>query len=236
MRNEDIARLAAESARYRVRAAPGWIDVFKAIRSIPEYHLLRVPLPAESLDGAYIRRAGRHYILVNSSYYRNHQRFTAAHELGHAFLEPDGDEVAHFERELTRHDDAAANRFAAYFLMDEQTVRTVAGAQGSPVAKCLAVMDSFEVSLEAAGIHLRSLGLISELERADVLRDRDEAGSLSRLARTINAKGPKNRPPDGATDPGDSYFNDLESLLRSGLLVPEQFDRMRSLVPTRGSA
>src|SRR4051794_16912319 len=122
MRTEDLARVAAESARFRIGAKRGWIDVFEVIRGLrdPRFHLLRYPLATEALDGAYVRRESGSYIFVNSSFYLSHQRFTAAHELGHAYLEPGEEDVSHFERSISldRYEDAAANRFAAYFLMD----------------------------------------------------------------------------------------------------------------------
>lgn len=239
MRTEDLARVAAESARYRIGAAPGFIDVFEVIRSLrePQFHLLRYPLDTDSVDGAFVRRESGSYIFVNSSFYLSHQRFTAAHELGHAFLEPGEDDVSHFERSirLDRYEDAAANRFAAYFLMDADSVRTLASTVVDPAVVCLQVMDKFEVSLDAAAVHLKVLGLISEEDRQSVLARKEQAGTFVRLARELGIRSPGNRRPDQAVDPGRAYFADLSALRDAGLVVPEQYEAMRTLNSTPAS-
>lgn len=240
MRTEDLARVAAESARYRIGATSGFVDVFAVIRSLrePQFHLLRYPLETDSLDGAFVRREGGSYIFVNSSFYLSHQRFTAAHELGHAFLEPGEDDVSHFERSirLDRYEDAAANRFAAYFLMDADSVRSLASDASDPAALCLRVMAEFEVSLDAAAVHLKVLGFISEEERQSVLARKEQAGSFARLARELGVRPPNNRRPDEAVDPGQTYLADLSALRDAGLVVPEQYEAMRALSSTPASA
>jgi Predicted Zn peptidase len=240
MRTEDLARLAAESARYRVGAPSGLIDVFEVIRALrePQFHLLRYPVDTESLDGAFVRREGGSYIFVNSSFYLSHQRFTAAHELGHAFLEPGEDNVSHFERSISldRYEDAAANRFAAYFLMDADSVRLLAAGVSDPAVLCLRVMAEFGVSLPAASVHLKVLGLITEDDRQAVIARKEQAGSIARLARELGVKAPRNHPPDEAVDPGQSYLSDLTALRDAALVVPEQYEAMRTLRATATSA
>lgn len=227
MRTEDRARQAAESARFRIGAGPGRVDVFGGIRRLANYHLLRYPLPANSLEGAFVRHGDQHFVLVNSAVRMTRQRFTAAHELGHAFLEPDSQDVARFEIDLNRLEDRAANRFAAHFLMDEQTVRDAVTGVEDPIGKALALISTFEVSLEAAAIHLKDLGLIGEVDLQIVLQARDV--KLSTLAQARGMPVPANVAGDSAIDPGSDYLEGLAALNAAGLLAKQRHEEMRSL-------
>lgn len=227
MRIEERARQAAESARFRLGAPRGRIDVFHAIRALG-IHLLRWPLPEKSLEGAFARRGDAEFILVNSSKttWLTRQRFTAAHELGHRFLSDDRS-VQWLEPTIDRDDDVEANRFAAYFLMDEPSVRESVEGVEDPIARALNVAADFEVSLPASAIHLRELRLISPAEAADAMNAGAQA-TLATLAKRHGARQPSVRR-DIVRDPGPDYDQALQGLLSGGLMSAERYREMRTL-------
>ena len=78
---------------------------------------------AESIKGLYKRISGQKCIILNSDMPKKMQKLILAHELGHAVLHPDADDLADFgifsnasgmERE--------ANLFAAELLLDDEEV------------------------------------------------------------------------------------------------------------------
>lgn len=227
MRIEERARQAAESARFRLGLRGGRVDVFDAIRQLG-IHLLRWPLPDDSLEGAFARRGAMEFILVNSAsgVWLSRQRFTAAHELGHRFLSDERD-AAWFEASIDNTDDVEANRFAAYFLMDEPTVRAGVSYSEPPMARALNTAAEFEVSLAAAAIHLRALGLIAPSDVDAILEERAET-SLRQLAARYKARQPVARQ-DPVRDPGSDYKNVLQELLRDGLISAERERSMLAL-------
>lgn len=226
MNIEERARQAAESARFRLGAKPGRVDVFDAIRSFA-IRLLRYPVSDNALEGAYLRSRGMAYILVNSAARPVRQRFTAAHELGHHFLHPNV-ELEHYDARLDEPADRAANRFAAYFLMDESTVRKVAAEETDPVRRALVVRYRFEVSLEAAAIHLCHLGVIDERTKAEVLARRDSAASLPALAREVGLVVPREQPASNVVDAGPEYARALAEIRDAGFLSDDRYATMLS--------
>lgn len=226
MNMEARARQAAESARFRLGAVPGPIDVFDAIRQL-SIRLLRYPVPENALEGAYLRSRGVAYILVNSATRLVRQRFTAAHELGHHFLHPDLD-LEHYDARLDEPEDRSANRFAAHFLMDERTVQGIAAMETDPIRQALAVRYHFDVSLEAVTIHLCNLGLIDEATRFDVMARRDQATSLRALAHEVGLQVPNEPPIINLVDPGPEYARALAEVRDAGFLSDERYDALLS--------
>lgn len=222
---EERARQAAESARYRLGIPPGRVEVFGAVKRLG-IRLLRYPVD-DGLEGAYLRSEGRSYILVNSSARPVRQRFTAAHELGHHFLHPDVD-LAHYDQDLYTPEDRVANLFAAYLLMDADTVHQLAEPESNPLRRALVVRYEFDVSLEAAAIHLCNLGLMAEADRMAVMEARDRS-SIPQLARRVGLDAPPERRPDNAIDPGDDYANALGAVHEAGFLSDERYRAMVEL-------
>lgn len=221
---EERARQAAESARYRLGIAPGRLEVFEAIKALG-IRLLRYPVPDNALEGAYLRSGGNAYILVNSSSRPVRQRFTAAHELGHHFLHPDVD-LAHYDQNLYEPEDRLANLFAAHVLMDADTVRQLATAEDDPLRRALVIRYQFDVSLEAATIHLVNLGLMTEAERAAVMAERKPSTSLTQLARRVGLDAPPEQRPDNTVDPGTDYVTALKEVREAGFLSDERYRSM----------
>lgn len=221
---EERARQASESARFRLGAPPGRIDVFDAITRLG-IRLLRYPVPENALEGAYLRTRDVSYVLVNSSARPARQRFTAAHELGHHFLHPNTD-LEHYDATLNEPEDRAANSFAAYFLMDTESVRSVASSESNPLRRALAVRYQFDVSLQAASIHLCRLGLMDGATMSKILAERDRAGSILELARTVGLDVPPEEAPDHAVDMGRDYAAALAEIRDAGFLSDERFTAM----------
>jgi len=221
VRADDRIRQAAESARFRANAEPGKVDVFAAIRAL-EMRLLRYPLPQQSLEGAYVRRRGQAFILVNSSFPLTRQRFTAAHELGHAFLKP-GEEIAHYDATLSDPEDVEANKFASQFLMDEEAVREVTDEESDSTRMALLVMHAFDVSLEAAAIRLCDLRIITGAQKEQVRSlSRDEDVSLAKLSKQYRLPRPASSRPDAVLDLGEEYEESLKALVAAGLIPVER--------------
>jgi len=221
---EERARQAAESARFRLGATPGRIDVFEAIKRL-DVRLLRYPVPNNALEGAYLRSRGVAYVLVNTNVVPVRQRFTAAHELGHHFLHPDQD-LEHYDADLLLPEDWLSNRFAAHFLMDEATVRQAAAAESDPMRLVLRVRFELDVSFDAARFHLCNLGLMTAAESNAVQAARDEAGSIASLARSVGLAAPPEPRTDGQTDPGADYVAGLREVRDAGFLSDERLAAM----------
>jgi Zn-dependent peptidase ImmA (M78 family) len=224
VKQEERARQAAESARFRLGAPPGHIDVFEAIKRL-DVRLLRYPVPDNALEGAYLRSRGVAYVLVNTNVVPVRQRFTAAHELGHHFLHPDQD-LEHYDADLHHPQDWLANRFAAHFLMDEATVRQAAAEETDPTSLTLRVRFEFDVSFDAARFHLCNLGLMSTDESNAVEAAREEAGSIPALARSVGMSVPREPRTSGETDPGTDYVAALHEVRDAGFLSDERLAEM----------
>jgi Zn-dependent peptidase ImmA (M78 family) len=219
MKTEALARQAAESARYRAGLRSGRVDVFAAIRDLG-IRMLRYPLPDSGVEGAYVRRGAHAFILVNSAPYLSRQRFTAAHELGHHFLTPD-DDLDHYDEVVDGSADRAANLFAGHFLMDEESVLATVDRVRDPLAAAIGVMQAFDVSLPAAAIHLRDLGVIDEHDKRQIF-DEAETASIPALCQRVGAPVPRNagRNRDDI-DPGEEYVAALLREVTRGRLAPE---------------
>ncbi|WP_414171006.1 ImmA/IrrE family metallo-endopeptidase [Streptomyces diastatochromogenes] len=133
-----------------------------------------IPQPgAEDLSGILIRREGQIVIGLNSRRPVGQQRFAVAHCLGHLRLHPVRPVIVCTDRRgelgaipsiATDREEAAANRFAAAFLMPEPAVRDLArrsdcAATGMGLAQAAA--DVFGVSASVAAFRLLYLGLVA---------------------------------------------------------------------------
>ncbi|WFR72927.1 ImmA/IrrE family metallo-endopeptidase [Prescottella defluvii] len=103
-------------------------------------------------------------IFLNSEHAPVRQRFTCAHELGHYFhnFTPDGERMETYlhRRDArsacgTHSEEIYANQFAANLLMPSEVVKDLAVIHGNAVS----IADSLQVSLDAIGIRLNSLGI-----------------------------------------------------------------------------
>jgi len=122
-----------------------------------------------NLSGFYVREGDQHVIGVNAFHPKTRQRFTIAHELGHAALEEGTSHIDHIykfrdPRSSTGADgeEVAANAFAAELLMPADWVETMWEARDGALTDdehIAALAKKFLVSPQAMGIRLSSLGL-----------------------------------------------------------------------------
>lgn len=119
--------------------------------------------PDNPIEGKYVRRNGRSFILVNTSRPFTRQRFTIAHEVGHYRLTGGEDDVEFVDDASSMYsqtnEERQANLFASALLMDEHGVREVTDGV-NPRGAIAKVVQIFEVSLEAAAIRLSELQIV----------------------------------------------------------------------------
>ncbi len=169
---------AAEALRHEFGLGYDAIDVFAVIRTLG-YELYRGRFPDDNVDGALRQQDGVRFVFINGAVAITRQRFTAAHELGHARLEPliDGAEFVENNVESaagTSGDEREANIFAAYLLMDARGVREIVEALPDERQRVAAVASRFTVSPKTAAIHLRDLGHISNDALNELCVDLDQ--------------------------------------------------------------
>jgi Zn-dependent peptidase ImmA (M78 family) len=121
--------------------------------------------------GACFRSEAGAVLWVNGSQWRPRQRFTLAHELGHAWCEHDGrlevDTVATLGGQTTNPYEIQANAFAAEFLVPRQGMEEV--LDGAPTLDEVVIIGAhYGVSPIVVVYRLKQLGLASE-PRADQL-------------------------------------------------------------------
>lgn len=109
----------------------------------------------------------RKYIFINSDENLNRQRFTCAHELGHALLHSQDmvDKKIAFRIEGESNDmEAQANHFAACLLMPEQYIKDLYPSflQDFPIVidRIEALAKLFQVSIQAMFYRLKNIELL----------------------------------------------------------------------------
>jgi Zn-dependent peptidase ImmA (M78 family)/transcriptional regulator with XRE-family HTH domain len=137
------------------------MDVFRDLRTIG-LHVFRRELSSSAISGLFIRHpfAGR-CVLVNFSEDIYRQRFTAAHEAGHAILD-DGNDV---NVSFTKGDnpdlsEVRANTFASHYLMPPDLLRGIPDSRQWSNEKALEWAGKLKVSTTALSFALRDAGLI----------------------------------------------------------------------------
>lgn len=142
-------------------------DVFRDFRIIG-LHVFRRRLDNSNISGLFVRHpiAGA-CILINYSEDVYRQRFTAAHEAGHAIL----DIEKHVNVSFTNwnHNDLSeirANTFASHFLMPPSFLKKIPDASSWNQSKCTEWSRKLKVSTAALSIALLEAGLISKKEQS----------------------------------------------------------------------
>lgn len=138
------------------------LDVFSEFRSIG-FHLFRRRLSNSNISGLFINHpmAGL-CILVNYEEDLYRQRFTAAHEAGHAILDSDTAETIVSFRNKKDLIETRANVFASNFLMPKEALNNIPDPNHWDETKIITWANSLKVSVEALSIALGQHGLISE--------------------------------------------------------------------------
>lgn len=195
---EPITYDSAMSAAAQLRTAFGLTDrftppesqlnqVLNFWRGLVENHSFLVfqatSISLDTFRGLSIHHSKLPIIILNGADSPAARVFTLFHELAHLANRTSGlcglnDDVS---------EESIANRFAANFLMPDILVRQHLNAEAfpDPIDQAEAIATSLKVSLLAAGVRLRSLGLISErdldairnhsTERWQAVRDQQKA-------------------------------------------------------------
>lgn len=156
-------------AKYRVTEPP--VNVEEIARQ-EGFEVNKGNLPPD-MSGALYRDKNRVVIAVNASHSRSRQRFTIAHECGHAILHPGHDlhldRVIAFRRSDLPADrtEAEANEFAASLLMPEVLLRDMVNemelsTHPNPDRRIEDLASQFDVSRAAMTFRLINLKLLPE--------------------------------------------------------------------------
>jgi predicted secreted protein len=226
----DRARADGSHAAAREHARLGTnqskpIDVFGIVEEAGVWLMFQ---PLRHLYGAYMREGVVPGIIVNSNHPLSVRRFTAAHEYGHHILShaPKVDD----ERNLTSRfhgidpDEAAAQAFAANFLMPLQLVNTMLRQMGLPLEP--GEMSSSQVYLLSLNLGSSYPATINHLQTLDKIRPDLAADLRKEKPKDIKvAIGRGRRPPQvwadawqvDAYESGKTLYPKVEDLLNVAL-------------------
>jgi len=144
-------------------------DIFRDFRSIG-LHVFRRKLANSAISGLFVRHpiAGP-CLMINFSEDVYRQRFTAAHEAGHAILDDGSDVNVSFDSEnrgaawgKSDLSEIRANTFASHFLMPPEFLLAVPDPKQWPVSKAIEWASRLKVSTTALAIALKDAGLITD--------------------------------------------------------------------------
>jgi Zn-dependent peptidase ImmA (M78 family) len=137
------------------------MDVFSDMRIIG-LHVFRRHLSNSAISGLFVRHptAGP-CVLVNYSEDVYRQRFTAAHEAGHAILDLEKAVNVSFSREGADLSEVRANSFASQYLMPQEFLRKIPNPGEWPTSKAIEWASRLKVSTSALSFALQSAGLLN---------------------------------------------------------------------------
>lgn len=167
-------------------------DIYKDFRSIG-FHVFRRHLSNSAISGLCIRHpfAGK-CILINFTQDIYRQRFTAAHEAGHAILDDDRDTVISFTWDKKDLSEIRANTFASRYLMPPEFLTLIPKTTEWNHDSVVKWASNLMVSTEALAYALKDSGIVSQQEEAriravkvprEAKTDPELPGSLSARAR-----------------------------------------------------
>lgn len=126
-------------------------------------------------------------ILLNGADSNNGKVFTLFHEVAHLANRTSG--MCGLDE--TVNEEALANAFAANFLMPKSHVEEIAiRTKGTAFERAEAIAATCKVSVLAAGVRLRTLGLISDFELDSIRQESDNRWSKVRSDRKKQTGGP----------------------------------------------
>jgi Zn-dependent peptidase ImmA (M78 family) len=139
------------------------MDVYADFRRLG-CHIFRRELANSNISGLYIRHpVAANCVLVNYGEDIYRQRFSAAHEAAHAFLDTDEEVVVSFYAgRVADLREVRANTFASRYLIPPEFLRQIPKPTDWPTPKALEWAGKLKVSTEALSIALREAKLISE--------------------------------------------------------------------------
>jgi Zn-dependent peptidase ImmA (M78 family) len=145
--------------------------------------------------GACSRQPGGAVLWVNGAQFRPRQRFTLAHELGHAWCEHDGDldvdTVTTLGGATTNPLEIQANAFAAEFLVPREAMEEVITREPT-LEEVVVVSAHYGVSAIMVVYRLKQLRLASD-RRVDALQTEVEEGLHHQVLRGLRLSPPADR-------------------------------------------
>jgi Zn-dependent peptidase ImmA (M78 family) len=163
------AFVEAKAIRFDHKLGDSQLDPFELANTLG-LQVVALPLGNDSpVEGVYLRRAGRGFILVNSSKAYRRQRFTCAHEIGHHVLLGEGDEFDLVEGpdQINGQGDPEEREaflFASELLMPEIGIRPLVQAIATVEDKVAAVVRAYDTSPQSAAIRLSELSILTDAE------------------------------------------------------------------------
>lgn len=223
---------------YRIGDKP-IADIFSLLEQ-NGFLILSFHCEATKFSGFYTKRGNKRCIYVNSHHSLGKQNYSLAHELYHAFFEPDKTAVC-FENDIsTVENEYFAECFASHFLMPESEVLSVIktigiSLQNFKIVDAIRLQHYFKVSLTAIIIKLSKMKLIT-YDYGKRLQENcsiENAQALQRLTRElgydVNLILPTQiRLPDG-------FRKDLEKNFKDGKIDEEKYAEVLSIVDILGS-
>ena len=187
LRNTSMNRRDAEARAQRLRQEWGVgnapvSDIFGLIAGRPDYVIVRHRGALNGIDGMYAfdAVAGKHFIYVNRSKPLARQRFTAAHELGHAIQGPE----EHIDRDIfsdNGQDEAIANYFAAEFLLPIEALKRWVDTHGEIThAEVARIASRYKLSMNATIYKLHNSGFLSDADRDAWINQPPPVGTFQR--------------------------------------------------------
>lgn len=180
----------------------------------------------DRVEGAFLRRDRRDFILVNSAKPGRRQRFTCAHELGHAVLVAPGDDAEFVDTDASLDqergqsvEEREANVFAAELLMPEVGVLKLIEDVASPEDAAGAIARQYNVSPMSAAVRLNELRNLSAA-MMDALRATIE-NDWRTYWRTQNIPHDTKPHADGALP--ERFRQHADRLLEAGVISPERY-------------
>jgi Zn-dependent peptidase ImmA (M78 family)/DNA-binding XRE family transcriptional regulator len=137
-------------------------DIYDDFRSLG-FHVFRRKLVNSDISGLYIKHptAGK-CILVNYSEDVYRQRFTVAHECGHAILDEDKDFVVSFNWDESNLVEVRANTFASEYLLPLDLLKTIPAYDSWDANKAIDYANRLKVSTTALAFALKGKDLVSD--------------------------------------------------------------------------
>lgn len=166
-----LEELLAVRVRHDLNLGHGPIDPADVARSLG-LEVVYYPVDDDGVEGQYRPLPdGGGVVFVNSHAGLLRQRFTIAHEIGHAMLHREQTVVDdEMETPSTSKTERQADRFAGALLVDPYSAAEVIGAHAGDVDAAIAtVVWDFDVSIPTAAIALEQFSLITRSQLDDFL-------------------------------------------------------------------
>lgn len=181
----------------------------------------------DPVEGAFLRRKGRSFILINSAKGTRRARFTCAHELGHLrLLDPDEDvEFVDTEQTITRpkdYEERMACVFAAELLAPADGIQAVVESTENIEEWVGTLVRQYGISPKAATIRLAECGLISQdtLYNLEATIEQDYRGFWKRQ------RVPPDPPVHDGTALPERFLALANELHKAGVISDERKDEL----------